>query len=74
MEKQQEIVMELETMLDWMRCNGWAVAVHNDYKVGGEKYTFWLFTHPNGTWVKGEAPTDREAVSKAMGCAEGQHE
>jgi hypothetical protein len=66
--------MSLEDLLAALRADGWAVAVHNDYifKPPPEwrredlKMTFWLFTHPMGVFVKGEAPTDREAV---MMCA-----
>jgi len=38
------------------------VAVHNDYRLNGKAHTFWLFTHPNGRWVKGEGKTDNEAL------------
>jgi hypothetical protein len=30
----------------------------------GEFFTFWLFTHPSGRFVKGEGRTDCEAVKK----------
>lgn len=44
-----------------IRCAGWSVAVHNDYRIGENSYTFWLFT--NGTrCVKGEGRTDAEAL------------
>ena len=43
---------------------GWRVAVHNDYRLNGEDHTFWLFTHPNGRWIKGEGRTDAEALSQ----------
>jgi hypothetical protein len=39
------------------------VAVHNDYYVGGEQRTFWLFTNSEtGQFVRGEANTDGEAL------------
>jgi hypothetical protein len=38
------------------------VAVHNDYWLNGKFMTFWLFTHPTGVFVKGEAETDEEAL------------
>lgn len=41
---------------------GWSVAVHNDYRLDGKSHTFWLFTHPNGRWAKGEGETDEEAL------------
>lgn len=47
---------------DDIRAAGWAVAAHNDYKQGGESYTFWLFTK-DGKAVKGEARTDAEALN-----------
>jgi hypothetical protein len=53
---------ELGFLLRAMRGRGWRVAVHNDYSMGGEAYTFWLFTHPNGSYVKGEGKSDLEAL------------
>lgn len=52
-----------------MRAAGWSVAVHNDYRQGGESFTFWLFTHPSGRWAKGEGRTDDDAVAQAHGAA-----
>lgn len=46
---------------DDIRGMGWMVAVHNDYRLGGEFHTFWLFTK-DGRAVKGEGRTDREAL------------
>lgn len=46
-----------------IRENGWAVAVHNDYRLDGETYTFWLFTK-GGRAVKGEGRTDAEALNQ----------
>lgn len=58
--------MTLEQLLASMRADGWAVAVHNDYRLDGDLYTFWLFTHAKtGRFVKGEAATDERAVSDA---------
>jgi hypothetical protein len=37
------------------------VAVHNDYKLDGERHTFWLFTK-DGRCIKGEAKTDEAAL------------
>jgi hypothetical protein len=48
-----------------LRASGWTVAAHNDYRLNGKSYTFWLFTHPNGTWIKGEGATDEEALIAA---------
>lgn len=45
-----------------LRRAGWSVAVHNDYRLNGEAHTFWLMTHPNGRWIKGEGRTDAEAL------------
>ena len=45
-----------------LRAAGWSVAVHNDYRIGDRSYTFWLFTHPSGCWVKGEGATDEAAL------------
>lgn len=49
--------------LNELRANGWDVAVHNDYRLGGENHTFWLFTK-NGRAVKGEGRTDAEALAQ----------
>jgi cytochrome c556 len=46
-----------------IRAAGWAVAVHNDYRLNGEPHTFWLFTK-DGRAVKGEGKTDAEALSQ----------
>lgn len=43
---------------------GWRVAVHNDYRLNGQDHTFWLFTHPNGRWIKGEGRNDAEALAQ----------
>lgn len=45
-----------------LRGAGWMVAVHNDYRKDRRSYTFWLLTHADGRWVKGEAETDEEAL------------
>ncbi len=44
-----------------LRCLGWAVAVHNDYRLHGEHFTFWLLTKDDRC-VKGEGKTDLEAL------------
>lgn len=46
---------------DDLRAMGWSVAVHNDYKINGEPFTFWLFTKGERA-VKGEGKTDAEAL------------
>ena len=45
-----------------IRNDGWTVAVHNDYRKDGKAMTFWLFTHPDGRWVKGEGEDDAHAL------------
>jgi hypothetical protein len=50
--------------VDDLRDAGWSVAVHNDYCLAGEQHTFWLLTHPSGRWLKGEGPTDTEALNQ----------
>jgi hypothetical protein len=47
-----------------LREAGWSVAVHNDYRLNGEAHTFWLWTHPDGRWIKGEGRTDEDALSQ----------
>ena len=41
------------------------VAVHNDYRLHGEPYTFWLFTDSAGMSYKGEGRTDADALNVA---------
>jgi hypothetical protein len=45
-----------------LRARGWRVAIHNDYRQGGEDKTFWLLTHATGTYVKGEGASDMAAL------------
>jgi hypothetical protein len=54
----------MEQLLRSIRHAGWRVAIHNDYQMEGKWYTFWLFTHPNGRWIRGEGQTDLEALEK----------
>lgn len=53
-------------VLNELRAQGWTVAVHNDYRLGGEPHTFWLLTHPSGRWIKGEGRTDDEALAQCL--------
>lgn len=53
-------------MLTLLRGAGWRVAVHNDYRQHGQEWTFWLLTHPNGRWIKGEGVSDALALDQAM--------
>ena len=48
---------------DDIRARGWMVAVHNDYRLNGELYTFWLFTKGDRA-VKGEGKCDAEALNE----------
>lgn len=61
-------------ILDGLRADGWAVAVHNDYWLAGERRTFWLMTHRNGRWIKGEAETDLGALLECRHQAEKRRE
>lgn len=50
---------------DDLRERGLTVAVHNDYRLHGEAYTFWLFIDEStGLSYKGEGKTDTEALNK----------
>lgn len=49
-----------------LRALGYSVAVHNDYRLGGKPHTFWLWTHPDGHWIKGEGGTDAEALAECQ--------
>jgi len=53
----------MEQLLKELRDAGWAVGVHNDYVIDGRAMTFWLLTHRSGLYVKGEAATDRDALT-----------
>lgn len=55
----------VDYFLGLFRCNGWSVAVHNDYRLNGESMTFYLLTHPRGIYAKGEGKTDLEALQAA---------
>lgn len=46
---------------DDLRAKGWAVAVHNDYKLKGKPYTFWLMTKGEVA-VRGEGADDAKAL------------
>jgi hypothetical protein len=48
---------------DDLRAAGWMVACHNDYRLAGERFTFWLFTR-GAVAVKGEGRTDAEALNQ----------
>lgn len=52
-------------LIERLRAADWSVACHNDYRLNGQRMTFWLLTHPSGRWVKGEGPTDEAALAEA---------
>jgi hypothetical protein len=51
----------LGQILTDIRAQGWRVAVHNDYRLRGQDWTFWLFTKEHFA-VKGEGINDVEAL------------
>ncbi len=51
-----------QAIADDIREQGWAVAVHNDYRLNGEAHTFWLFTKGDRA-IKGEGRTDADALN-----------
>lgn len=55
-----------EVLLSNLRTMGWMVAVHNDYRLDGERYTFWLLTRDNEELMQGEGLTDLEALRSAL--------
>lgn len=65
---------EVAVKVKGLRDKGWMVAVHNDYRQNGVFHTFWLFTHPDGRWIKGEGPTDEAAVNQAASATAGKGE
>ena len=56
-------LLATDTLLARLRAVGWMVAVHNDYRINGDRRTFWLFTHPDGCWLKGEGRSYLAALS-----------
>lgn len=58
------LVPEERVTVDMLRAKGWSVATHNDYRMGGVSYTFWLFTK-DGRAIKGEGRTDDAAINSA---------
>ena len=52
--------------VDSWRQAGWSVAVHNDYRLYGQVWMFWLFTHPSGIWAKGEGRSYAQALAAAL--------
>jgi len=48
-----------------LRDAGWAVAVHNDYRLNGVSHTFWLWTRGDYA-IKGEGLTDAEALTVCL--------
>lgn len=52
----------LTDLLEKIRGEGWMVGVHNDYRLDGERFTFWLFTRHDRECVRGEGRTDLEAL------------
>jgi hypothetical protein len=58
--------MYLEEMLANLREASWTVGIHNDYRQGGKLMTFWLFTHPDGRWLKGEAESDQSRPNREV--------
>jgi hypothetical protein len=60
---------DMGTLLATMRAADWMVGVHNDYRLTGQRMTFWLFTHPDGRWVKGEGKSDAEALMQCVSAA-----
>lgn len=54
--------VDASRILDKLRAQSLMVAVHNDYRLNGERHTFWLMTAPDGMSYKGEGQTDAEAL------------
>ncbi len=68
-EPEQAATEKLDGLLARVRALGWAVAVHNDYRLNGVSHTFWLFTKGESA-LKGEGLTDADAVSAVLDAAE----
>lgn len=57
-------VRVLEASPEDLRAKGMSVAIHNDYRLNGENYTFWLMVRRDGMSFKGEGKTDAEALNQ----------
>lgn len=64
--------MSAESLLIDLRNLGWMVAVHNDYKLNGDIYTFWLFTSGKRC-AKGEGRTNEVALQLVLKEVESQN-
>jgi hypothetical protein len=49
-------------ILSILRNDGWMVARHNDYKLGGIARTVWLVINDKGQYVLGDGKTDMDAL------------
>lgn len=48
--------------LSGIRALGWTVAVHNDYRLDGQRHTYWLFTKGDRC-QQAECPVEHEALA-----------
>jgi hypothetical protein len=55
----------MSSAVDFLRRGGWRVAVHNDYTMNGELFTFWLWTKGERA-IKGEGRTDEAALAEVL--------
>lgn len=58
----EQLELYRESSPNDLRELGWLVAVHNDYRINGIEYTFWLLTKGNEC-IKGEGRTDADALN-----------
>ena len=66
-EKRKSLSLVNHSSPNDLRLKGFKVAVHNDYVLNGEDFTFWLMTkkYNNVTLAfKGEGKTDEEALNQ----------
>jgi len=56
----------MNEILRRIRSLGWMVGAHNDYRINGKYMTYWMFTHSEGIYVKGEAETDESALTECL--------
>lgn len=62
----QDARSDVAAMTAALRGAGWAVAVHNDYRLGGKAHTFWLWTNAEDRCVKGEGTSDSQALRQCL--------
>lgn len=60
-------LLTIDGKLEYLRERGWTVAIHNDYQLGPQRFSFWLFTHKkSGRFLKEEDKMDAKALDRIV--------